>query len=298
MSDPGDDDAGDEAADVAGPADETPYVPPAVAVVDAETPGNVGTVARAMKNFGFSELLLVDPPDLDRDGEAYGFAGAAREDVLPGARELTFDDLVAEYHTVGFTAITNESDASHVRYPFLTPRELAAELADGRTRAGRRGDVDGGARVALVFGRERVGLTNDELARLDRICSIPANPDYPTLNLGQAATVALYELRGLALGGDEGGEDGRGRDDDGGEDLGPTQLPDRESDLATPAEVEAFHDHFAEFLVDLRYPEEKRAKTGRLMRRLIGRASPTGRELRTLRGVFRRALQVADRREE
>ena len=247
--------------------------PPAVAVVGAETPGNVGTVARAMKNFGFSELLLVDPPTLDRDGEAYGFAGAAREDVLPGATELDFDDLVTGYHTVGFTAITNESGAKHVRYPFQTPAELANSLAG-------RGGAD--PPVALVFGRERVGLTNEELARLDRICSIPANPDYPTLNLGQAATVALYELRGLGLG--EGEE--------------ATQHPERDPDRATPEEVEAFHGHFAEFLAELRYPEEKRAKTGRLMRRLVGRADPTGRELRTLRGVLRRALQYGDRREE
>jgi tRNA (cytidine32/uridine32-2'-O)-methyltransferase len=79
----------------------------AMAVVDAETPGNVGTVARAMKNFGLSELLLVDPPELDPGGEAYGFAGQAREDVLPNAREVGFEELVAEYHTVGCTAIPN-----------------------------------------------------------------------------------------------------------------------------------------------------------------------------------------------
>ena len=270
------------ADEAAGPAGGTTE-PPAVAVVDAETPGNVGTVARAMKNFGFTELLLVEPPELDPDGEAYGFAGAAREDVLPGARELTFDDLLADYHTVGFTAITNESGAKHVRYPFSTPEELADELAaefPGRDAA----------TVALVFGRERVGLTNDELSRMDRICSIPADPDYPTLNLGQAATVALYELRGHTLGTSErdGGGDGRP----------PSQHPDREADRATPAEVEAFHDHFSAFLEELRYPAEKRAKTERLLRRLVGRAAPTGRELRTLRGVFRRALQVEERREE
>jgi TrmH family RNA methyltransferase len=261
-------------ASEAGEEADAPAIdPPAVAVVDAETPGNVGTVARAMKNFGFEELLLVDPPPLPRDGEAYGFAGAAREDVLPGAREVRFSDLVSGYHTVGFTAVTNESGEKHVRYPFATPGELADELS---------GVVSDGAPVALVFGRERVGLTNEELARLDRVCSIPANPDYPTLNLGQAATIALYELRGLALGG---GPEG-------------SQHPDRGESLATPAEVEAFHEHFSGFLRTLGYREEKRAKTERLLRRLVGRANPTGRELRTLRGVFRRALQVGERRED
>jgi len=161
--------------------------PPAVAIVDAKTSGNVGTIARAMKNFGFEDLLLVDPPYLGRDSEAYGFAGHAREDVLPDARELTFDDLAAEFHTVGFTAITNEDATSHTRFPFRTPAELGESLAD----------VD--APTALVFGRERVGLTNDELAQLDEVAAIPASADYPVMNLGQAATVALYELRDLAM---------------------------------------------------------------------------------------------------
>jgi len=239
--------------------------PPAVAVVDAETPGNVGTIARAMKNFGFAELLLVDPPALDPDGEAYGFAGQAREDVLPNASELSFHDLVSTYHTVGFTATTNETPAKHVRYPFRTPRELADSL------------VDLDAQTALVFGRERIGLTNEELARIDEVCSIPANPEYPVLNLGQAATVALYELRGLAL--------------------AESQHPEGVHERASECEIESFYDHVGAFLDDLDYPVEKRAKTMRLVRRLFGRAHPTGRELNTLRGILRRAAWHVDREE-
>ena len=234
----------------------------AVAVVDADTPGNVGTVARAMKNFGFSDLLLVSPPSLEPDGEAYGFAGKAREDVLPNAREITFDELVASYHTVGFTAITNEDGSKHVRYPFSTPVELSERLQA----------VD--APTALVFGRERVGLTNEELARLDEVCSIPASPDYPTLNLGQAATVALYELRDLTL--------------------AENQLPDPAVDRAAEGQIEAFYDQIEDFLAGLHYPAEKRPKTMRLVRRLIGRAHPTERELTTLRGLFRRARQQSE----
>ena len=232
----------------------------AVAVVDADTPGNVGTIARAMKNFGFADLLLVDPPDLDPEGEAYGFAGQAREDVLPEATETTLDAIIESYYTVGFTAVTNESGANHVRYPFLTPAELAEELAG----------VD--ADVALVFGREDTGLSNDELARLDRVCSIPASADYPVLNLGQAATIALYELRDLA--GTE------------------SQLPDI-TDRADPGAVEGLIDQFEAFLDDVGYREIKRAKTARLWRRVIGRAHPTEREVTTLRGVFRRGSQRA-----
>jgi len=125
---------------------------PVVVVVEPETPGNVGTIARAMKNFGLSDLKLVDPPELKEDGEAYGFAGHAREDVLPNADEVTFDEIVANYHTVGTTAITGEDDQSHERFPFKTPVELRESLKT----------VD--APTAIVFGREGRGLNNEELA--------------------------------------------------------------------------------------------------------------------------------------
>jgi TrmH family RNA methyltransferase len=218
-----------------------------------------------MKNFGLSELYLVDPPELDPDGEAYGFAGQAREDVLPNAREVTFEHVVETYHTVGCTAITNENATKHVRYPVRTPAELADNLQGVE------------ADTAVVFGRERVGLTNDELARLDEVCSIPAAADYPVLNLGQAATVVLYELRELAV--DE------------------TQHPAERHERADEAAIEGLHDQFGDFLATIDHPEEKRGKARRLWRRLVGRAHPTGREARTLRGLFRRAGQRIERAE-
>jgi TrmH family RNA methyltransferase len=236
-----------------------------VVVVDASEAGNVGTIARSMKNFGLSDLLLVDPPELDPDGEAYGYAGQARDDVLPNAREVSFDHVVDNYHTVGCTAITNEDATKHVRYPFRTPAELADDLRDL--------DAD----TAVVFGRERVGLTNDELARLDQICSIPAAADYPVLNLGQAATIVLYELRELTV--------------------AETQHPDGRHERADEAAVEGLHEQFADFLAAIDHPEEKRAKARRLWRRVVGRAHPTGREVSTLRGLFRRAGQRIERAE-
>ncbi len=234
---------------------------PTVCVVDAKTPGNVGTIARAMKNFGFSELLLVDPPELDVDGEAYGFAGQAREDVLPNAETITFDELVESYHTVGFTATTNEDATKHVRYPFSTPAVLRERLAR----------LD--APTALVFGRERIGLTNEEFARIDEVCSIPANPEYPVLNLGQAATVALYELRELALSRDQ---------------LPPTY------DRADEREIEQLYTNVDSLLRAIDYPEGKRPKTVRMVRRILGRAHPTDREVRTLHGVVRRCTRAAE----
>ena len=230
---------------------------PVVVVVEAETPGNVGTIARAMKNFGLSELKLVDPPELDPDGEAYGFAGHAREDVLPNAETVTFEEIVENYHTVGCTAITGEDSRRHVRFPFKTPLELRESL---RT-------VE--AQTALVFGREGRGLHNHEIEQLDEVCSIPASDEYPVLNLGQAATIIMYELRELTV--DE------------------TQLPDVERVRADEPDIERLYEYFADFLDAQNYNERKRAKTQRLMRRLIGRAHPTDREVHTLLGVFRQA---------
>jgi TrmH family RNA methyltransferase len=238
----------------------------AVAVVGAETPGNVGTIARAMKNFGLSELLLVDPPALEPDGEAYGFAGQAREDILPEAEEISFEELAEGYHTVACTATTNEDSTSHVRYPAYTPADLADHLSGVA------------ADVAVVFGRERVGLTNEELAALDVVCSIPASADYPVLNLGQAATIVLYELRELTV--------------------AATQHPDSLHEYAEKAEVERLHDQFAAYLDAIGHPDVKRDKAARMFRRVVGRAALTPREARTMQGIFRRGTQRAERAQE
>ena len=239
---------------------------PVVVVVDAETPGNVGTIARAMKNFGLSDLKLVDPPPLEPDGEAYGFAGHAREDVLPNADEVAFEEVITTYHTVGCTAITGEDSRRHRRFPYTTPTELADSL----------GSVD--TTTAIVFGREGRGLYNEEIEQLDQVCSIPASDEYPVLNLGQAATVVLYELRELTV--------------------GETQLPDRTHERADEADIERFYDYFVDFLDAQGYNERKREKTQRLMRRLIGRNHPTGREIHTLFGVLRRATDQLNHRRE
>lgn len=237
-----------------------------VAVVDAKTPGNVGTIARAMKNFGLSDLYLVDPPELDPDGDAYGFAGQAREDVLPNAETVSFEYLIENFHTVGCTGITNTDDRRHVRYPFKTPRELADSLVDVESN------------TTVVFGRERVGLHNEELERLDEVCSIPASADYPVLNLGQAATVVLYELRTVTL--------------------EATQHPDTIV-RAPERDIEGLHDQFGTFLEPVGIVPEQRSRLQRLWRRLLGRAHPTQREVSSLRGVFRRAeSRLREQRDE
>jgi TrmH family RNA methyltransferase len=253
---------GESGRDAPALADENA---PAVAVVGAQTPGNVGTIARAMKNFGMHDLLLVDPPaDVwDPDGVAYGYAGHAREDVMPNAQDVDLDHLVENYYTVGCTATTNEDCRSHVRYPFYTPAELPEHLAG----------VD--ADVCLVFGREDRGLDNTELERLDAISSIPASADYPVLNLGQAATVTLYELREATV--------------------RETQHPDRVRERASEREIERLYTEFEGVLDAINHPDAKRTKTTRMFRRLLARTHPTEREVSTLTGIFRRAADRPER---
>lgn len=238
-----------------------------VAVVEAATAGNIGTIARSMKNFGVEELLLVDPPHIGPGSEAYGFAGRARDDILPAAREITFDELVSRYHTVGFTSTANPTDTKGIRNPVFEAAEVPEQLAS----------VD--ARTALVFGRERIGLTNEELSRLDMLATIPANPDYPVLNLGQAATIALYECRDVTL--------------------SNTQVRTEEIDRADEQEIEALYTHIDEFLDTIHYQSERRTKAGVMFRRLLGRAHPTSREVSTLHGILRSAeYQLRIRKDE
>ncbi|PSQ20754.1 RNA methyltransferase [Halobacteriales archaeon QS_8_65_32] len=274
-----------------------------VVVVEPASKGNVGTIARAMRNFGFADLKLVSPPEIEPGDDAYGFAGHAREDVLPNHDVVTFEDVIERFHTIGFTAHAGEDDRRHVRYPFTSPADLAESLARGlandratdgataatRTEGGADADAAGvgaadpdpnpdlpadterfDAPIALVFGREDTGLSNDELARVDEICSIPASADYPVLNLGQAATIALYELRELAD--------------------PPSQHAPRTH--ATAEATEGLYEQLDALLEAIDHPAEKRAKAGRLFRRVFGRARLTGREAATLRGVARRATEL------
>ena len=142
-------------------------------------PGNIGGAARAMKTMGFADLALVTPryfPDPDATAMA---AGAA--DVLSGATvhetlEGALGDCVL---AVGFSV--RSRDLSHPGRPL---REAAREILE----AARTG------RVALVFGNETSGLSNDELSRCQRLVAIPAHPDYASLNLAAAVQVACYEL--------------------------------------------------------------------------------------------------------
>src|SRR5439155_23536632 len=155
-----------------------------IVLVEAKNEGNVGAVARAMKNFDASDLVLVNPCPLGIEARQRAMHGV---DILESAR--VFPDLASALKDadliVGTSGIDTESEK---RFPRIAigPRDLAIKVHD----------VQG--TIALLFGREDFGLLDEELRQCDLLVKVPASTGYPILNLSHAATILLYELFGPA----------------------------------------------------------------------------------------------------
>ena len=152
-------------------------------LVEPSHPGNVGAAARALKTMGFSRLVLVSPrvPNVQSDPEAIAMASGA-DDVLASAHVVpTLADALTGVHwSIALTARLREYGP-----PQSTPRAAAA-VAQAQALHGE---------IALVFGNERTGLSNEDVERCSALAHIPANPAYSSLNLAQAVQVLAYELR-------------------------------------------------------------------------------------------------------
>ena len=244
-----------------------------IVLVGTQHPGNIGSAARAIKTMGLSRLVLV-APEKAPNAESYSLAAGA-DDVLAGAAtHATLAEAVADCHFVlGCTARSRR-----VALEELMPAEAASRAI---ARAAE------GAEVALVFGRERTGLDNDELQLCHAAVHIPANPEYSSLNLAMAVQVLAYELRLGLLGAAKDGTERVTRPlpvaalpaDDGGD--------HRADPPATHAQMEGFFSQLADVLdlVDFhkgRVPESAMRK----LRRLFLRAALDEREVRLLRGIL------------
>jgi tRNA/rRNA methyltransferase len=155
-------------------------------LVETSRPGNIGAVARAMKTMGFSDLVLVNPrfPDALAHEEAVAFASGA-QDILSAARIVgSFEEALEGCH---FAAAVS-ARLREFSPPILSPRTVAAQLA-----------IPASASSALIFGNERFGLPNEIVEKCNVLINIPANPDYSSLNLAQAAQVLAYECRQACL---------------------------------------------------------------------------------------------------
>jgi TrmH family RNA methyltransferase len=225
---------------------------PRVVLVNTSHPGNIGATARAMKNMGLEDLRLVAPKHYP-SAEATARASGA-DDVLAQARCYdTLDEALA-----GATLVVGASARCRsLPLPVLDPR-ACADLIHRQPAA---------MSAAVVFGRERSGLTNDELDRCHRLVQIPANPAYPSLNIAAAVQVIGYELR-MQL---------PSRDDS----------PDVAPDYASAEQMEQFYEHLQRTLVEIGFldPQQPRHLMRRL-RRLFGRARPDQNEINILRGIL------------
>lgn len=224
-----------------------------IVLVETNHPGNIGAAARAMKNMGLRELHLVRPklfPHADATARASG-----ADDVLLEARVHTrFEDAIAGCGLVVGTSARQR----HLPWELLEPRECAPQIV----QAGRSGHA------ALVFGSERMGLTNAELACCNLLATIPTDARYSSLNLAMAVQVFAYELWLL---------------------LRPQAPPPPELDvpLATAEEMQRFYAHLQEVLEQIDFRD--RTGGGHLMariRRLFNRARLDQNEMNILRGIL------------
>jgi tRNA (cytidine32/uridine32-2'-O)-methyltransferase len=232
-------------------------------LVRTSHPGNIGSAARAMRTMGFSRMELVSPHRFP-DREASALAAGA-DDVLDGAgvhQELV-EGLAGSNLAFGLSARRRG-----VNLPELTPREAAMQALAAAQR---------GEQVALVFGNERTGLENEELARCHAMVRIPSVDDFSSLNLSQAVQVMAYELRVALL----------------GENV-PAAPPLHDEPPADAEQMERFFEHLAQTLDDIDFHKGRAPTTIMLrLRKLFQRAQMDERELRMLHGIFADAQRMA-----
>jgi tRNA/rRNA methyltransferase len=230
-------------------------------LVETSRAGNIGSLARAMKTMGFSELVLVNPRCADplRDPEAVAFASGAL-DVLEGARVAgSIGEALAGCN---FAAAVS-ARLREFSPPVWTPRVFAGHVA-----------AQGELVAALILGNERFGLPNQIVEQCNVLINIPANPDYSSLNLAQAAQVLAYECRLAALG--EGS---------------PASAVGFHGDAASLAQIDGMYAHLEQALVSIDFLDANNPK--KLMprlKRLFARTQLETEEVNILRGIARQIL--------
>lgn len=233
-------------------------------LVETSRSGNIGAVARAMKTMGFADLVLVNPRFADAlsDPEAVAFASGA-QDILAGARIV---GSIAEALEGCNYAAAVSARLREFSPPVTAPRAIAAQLAAGTE-----------LRAAVIFGNERFGLPNEIVEQCNVLINIPANREYSSLNLSQAAQVIAYECRVAALG-----------DSQAASPIG------FHGDAASLAQVDGMYAHLQEALVAIDFLDADNPK--KLMPRLKRLFSRTGletEEVNILRGIARHILVMA-----
>jgi tRNA (cytidine32/uridine32-2'-O)-methyltransferase len=223
-----------------------------IVLVNTSHPGNIGAAARAMKTMGLSKLCLVSPKLFPHD-KANEMASAA-VDVLETAQVVpTLNDAIADCHLVIGTSARTRT----IPWPLLTPRECAEKMVSEAKNKN----------VALVFGREQTGLTNEELHRCHYHVHIPSNPEYSSLNIASAVQVLAYELRVAS-------------------EAKPAEVA-WDYEYASSEELEGLYQHLERVMVQIEFlnPKAPRQLMARV-RRLFNRARLDVMEVNILRGIL------------
>ena len=232
---------------------------PIVVLVEPQLGENIGAAARVMANFGLARLRLVRPRDGWPNLQAQRSASGADRVLEEAALFENVEDAVDDCSLVLATTARAHDQAKPVIGPEAAAREIAAHMSGGA----------GHANVAVLFGRERYGLENDEVALADRIVTFPVNPAFASLNLAQAVALMAYEWFKLAGGG---------------------ELPFAMPQKSPPAGKEQLFAFFAGLereldKVEFFRPPEKRATMIINLRNIFARMVPTRQDLQTLHGV-------------
>ena len=221
-----------------------------IVLIDPSHPGNIGSVARAMKNMALSDLVLVRPRSFPH-AEADALAAGA-DDILARARIV--ESVAEAISDCGFIAGTTSRPRSYY-WEFTTPRDVAARIVAAPAEN----------RAALLFGSERYGLATEDLNHCNVLVRIPANPEYCSLNLAMSVQLVAYEVF-IA------------REQ-------PHSHTQFEMPLAPSGDVEHFYAHLHQVLNEIDFED----RTGHLMerlRRLFNRAQLDRNELNIMRGIL------------
>ncbi|MFH0925236.1 MAG: RNA methyltransferase [bacterium] len=223
-----------------------------IILVEPRTPGNIGSVARAMKNMGLSNLILINPVDYHVD-ETY-WLGWGADDVINGAVcKDSLDEVLGEMTFV----IGTTQRKRYFQRPISTPKEVVKQIFDLDIQKNK---------IAFLFGRENNGLSNQELSRCNILSTIPSRTQHPSLNLSQAVMIHCYEINQYHL---------------------EEKNPNYEWQLAEKQKVDKLYEHMTNTLVDLEFkPKTTMDNFVNLIRRVLDRALLEERDVRLLHKIF------------
>ncbi len=239
---------------------ETPA--PVVVLVEPQLGENIGAAARAMANFGLSRLRLVKPQPKWPNEKARAMAAGADRILDNATLHESLNEAIGDCSFVLATTARNHDQAKLVISAEAAATEMAERIAVGEN-------------TAIIFGRERIGLENHEVALADRIVTLPVNPAFASLNLAQAVVIIAYEWFKRAGGGNL-----------------PFSMPEK-SPRAPKQQIDAFFSDLERELerVEFFRPEEKRGTMSVNLRNIFQRMSPTQQDIRTLHGVINAIAQ-------